>query len=577
MQKICVNPCNLWFNPRAVRRPLPYLYPMTNPEIARHFRELAKLMELHGDNPFKIRSYANAYNKLRKDERDLAALSEEELQKLEGVGKAIAGKIHELATTGRMETLEKWRAQTPEGIREMLHISGFGPKKVKAVWDGLGVTTVGQLLYAINENRLIELKGFGLKTQESLRQKLEFLQRSRGRHHYRTLERVCDALLVQLQTTFPDHQFAPTGAYRRRCPTLAALPILTTLAPADSAQIAGFTITEQTDERTTGEVDDFPVILHHCSAQNFGSKQFRHTGSPEFLRAFVARFPEQDFSNLPTEQDIWARTQVQCIPPELREDDRYLELAASHQLPELIEAGDVRGVIHTHSTYSDGIHSVREMAEACIDRGYEYLVMSDHSRAAFYANGLEEERVRAQWVEIDALNEELAPFRVFKSIECDILGDGSLDYDDELLAGFDLVIASVHSNLNMTEERATERLLAAIANPHTTILGHPTGRLLLSREGYPIDHRRIIDACAEHGVAIELNANPYRLDLDWTWIPYARERGVLVAIDPDAHATGGIDDIRCGVLAARKGGLTAAGCLSALSLRAFSDWLSVGR
>ena len=550
---------------------------MTNPEIARHFRELAKLMELHGDNPFKIRSYANAYNKLRKDERDLAALSEAELLKLEGVGKAIAGKIHELATTGRMETLEKWRAQTPEGIREMLHISGFGPKKVKAVWDGLGVTTVGQLLYAINENRLVELKGFGLKTQESLRQKLEFLQRSRVRYHYRSLERVCKALLVQLHTAFPDHQFAPTGAYRRRCPTLAALPLLTTLAPADAPKITGYTIKEQTDERTTGEVDDFPVILHHCSARNFGSKQFRHTGSPEFLRSFVARFPEQDFTNLPAEQDIWARTQVQAIPPELREDEHYLDRAIAHDLPELIEEGDIRGVVHTHSTYSDGIHSVREMATASIERGYEYLVMSDHSRAAFYANGLDEERVRKQWAEIDALNEELAPFRVFKSIECDILGDGSLDYNDELLAGFDLVIASVHSNLNMTEERATERLLAAIANPHTTILGHPTGRLLLSREGYPIDHRHIIDACAEHGVAIELNANPYRLDLDWTWIPYARERGVLVAIDPDAHATGGIDDIRYGVLAARKGGLTAAGCLCALSLAQFSAWGSVGR
>ncbi len=199
----------------------------------------------------------------------------------------------------------------------------------------------------------------------------------------------------------------------------------------------------------------------------------------------------------------------------------------------------IRGVVHTHSTYSDGIHTLREMAEAARDRGYEYLVMSDHSQAAFYANGLKEDRVREQWREIDALNAELSPFRILKSIECDILTDGSLDYDEELLAGFDLVIASVHSNLNMDEERATERLLAAIANPRTNILGHPTGRLLLSREGYPIDHRRIIDACAEHGVAIELNANPYRLDLDWSWIPYAVERGVPISINPDAHSTRG--------------------------------------
>ena len=539
---------------------------MTNPEIARHFRQLAKLMELHGDNPFKIRSYTNAYNKLRKDDRDLAALSETELQKLDGVGKAIAGKIHELTTTGRMATLEKWREQTPEGIREMLGISGFGPKKVKAVWDGLGVTTVGQLLYAINENRLIELKGFGLKTQESLKQKLEFLQRSRGRFLYPTLATAAQALLLQLRRQFPDERFEETGELRRGMPTLGSIALLTTLAPAYTAQIPGIHVTSQTDERTIAEVDELPVTLHHCTPENFGSKQFRHTGSAEFLRAFVAAFPDQDFTGLKEEQNVWAGTLVQAIPPELRESGRLLDLARQHQLPTLIEGKDIRGVIHTHSTYSDGIHSVRQMAEASRDAGYAYLVMSDHSQAAFYANGLKPDRVRAQWAEIDALNAELAPFQILKSIECDILSDGNLDYDDDLRAGFDLVIASVHSNLNMDEERATERLLAAIAHPHTDILGHPTGRLLLSREGYPIDHARIIDACAEHGVAIELNANPYRLDLDWTWIPYAVEKKVPVSINPDAHSTTGIADLTYGVLAARKGGLTAADCLNCLSV-----------
>ena len=538
---------------------------MTNPEIARHFRELAKLMELHGDNPFKIRSYTNAYNKLRKDDRDLAALSETELQKLDGVGKAIAGKIHELTTTGRMATLEKWREQTPEGIREMLGISGFGPKKVKAVWDGLGVTTVGQLLYAINENRLIELKGFGLKTQESLKQKLEFLQRSRGRFLYPTLATAAQALLLQLRRQFPDERFEETGELRRCMPTLGSIALLTTLAPAYTAQLPGIHVKSRTNERTLAEVDELPVTFHHCTHENFGSKQFRHTGGAKFLRAFVAAFPDQDFTGLKEEQDVWAGTQVQAIPPEMRESGRLLDLARQHQLPTLIEGKDIRGVVHTHSTYSDGIHSVRQMAEAAREAGYGYLVMSDHSQAAFYANGLKPDRVRAQWAEIDALNEELAPFRILKSIECDILSDGDLDYDDDLRAGFDLVIASVHSNLNMDEERATERLLAAIAHPHTDILGHPTGRLLLSREGYPIDHARIIDACAEHDVAIELNANPYRLDLDWTWIPYAIEKKVLLSINPDAHSTGGIADLQYGVLAARKGGLTAADCLNCLS------------
>jgi DNA polymerase (family 10) len=530
---------------------------MTNPDIARQFNELAKLMELHKDNPFKIRSYSNAYNKLRKMDQPLAGMEEAELQKLEGIGKAIAAKIHELSTTGKMETLQKWRDQTPEGIQEMLKIRGFGPKKVKAVWDGLGVTTVGQLLYAINENRLVELKGFGAKTQESLREKLEFHQRNLGQYHFRTLDKVADVLLEQLTKSFPEETFVRTGALRRACPTLPHLALLTTLAPAAAAETPGLENTVAGEEKTVATFDDFPIVLHHCTAENLGSKQFRHTGAPEFLQAFVAAFPGVDFTGLATEAEVFALANCDVIAPEMREQAYVIDLAKNGKLPVLIEEKDIRGVVHSHSTWSDGIHSVRQMAEAARDKGYEYIVMSDHSQSAFYANGLKEDRVREQWLEIDALNKELAPFRIFKSIESDILSDGSLDYPEEVLTGFDLVIASIHSNLNMDQEKATARLVAAIANPFTTILGHPTGRLLLSRAGYPIDHKRVIDACAEHGVAIELNANPYRLDLDWTWIPYAIEKGVKVSINPDAHSMGGIDDIRYGVLAARKGGLTA--------------------
>ena len=539
---------------------------MTNPEIARRFNTLAKLMELHKDNPFKIRSYVSAYNKLRKMDAPLAGKSEAELQEIEGVGKAIAAKIHELCTTGRMETLEKWRAKTPEGIQEMLTIRGFGPKKVKAVWDGLGVTTVGQLLYAINENRLVELKGFGAKTQETLREKLEFHQRSRGQFLYRTLDVVADALLAQLRGAFPDAQLERTGALRRCCPTLTRVALITTLSPADLKNTAGLEVQEGDGARdaergfTDAVADGFPVRIHHCTPGDFGSKQFRYTGTPEFLRAFVEAFPGTDFQGCATETEVFAKAPCSPIPPELREDGNYIEAARNGQLPQLIETADIRGVVHSHSTYSDGIHTLRQMAEAARDKGFDYLVISDHSKTAVYAGGLSVERVQEQWAEIDALNEEFAPFRIYKSIESDILADGSLDYDDDVLAGFDLVIASVHSGLNMGEAKATERLLTAIRNPHTTVLGHPTGRLLLSRSGYPIDHKRIIDACAEHGVVIELNANPYRLDLDWTWIPYAMKKNVPISINPDAHSTGGIDDIKYGVLAARKGGLTADGC-----------------
>ncbi|MBC6996206.1 PHP domain-containing protein [Neolewinella lacunae] len=528
---------------------------MTNAEIAAHFNELAKLMELHQDNPFKIRSYAAAYNKLRKDDRPLATLTEAELQTMDGIGKAIAGKIHELATTGKMAVLEQFRAQTPPGIQQMLAVRGFGPKKVKAVWDGLGVTTVGQLLYAINENRLVELKGFGAKTQEDLREKLEFYQRSQGQYLYRTLDAIAEDLLARLEKAFPAERFARTGTLRRCCPTLTHLAFVTTLAPAAAPDIEGLEDLAVDGEKVTASFEGFAVVLHCCTAENFGSRQFRYTGAPAFLEAFVAAYPGIDFTGLATEEDVFAKVGLPPIPPELREDGSSIVLAQENRLPKLVEVGDVRGVVHCHSTWSDGIHSVREMAEAARERGFAYLVLTDHSQSAFYANGLKEERVRAQWAEIDELNAELAPFRIFKGIESDILPDGNLDYPDDILAGFEVVIASIHSQLNMDEEKATERLLKAIANPFTTMLGHPTGRLLLSRSGYPIDHRRIIEACAEHGVAIELNANPYRLDMDWAWIPYAVEKGVKISINPDAHSVSGINDIRYGVLAARKGGL----------------------
>jgi DNA polymerase (family 10) len=243
-------------------------------------------------------------------------------------------------------------------------------------------------------------------------------------------------------------------------------------------------------------------------------------------------------------------------------------------LPELVKPNDIRAIIHSHSNWSDGVNTIEEMASECIKRGYEYLVISDHSKSAFYANGLNEERLREQHRYIDELNAKLRPFKIFKSIESDILNDGSLDYTDNILSTFDLVIASVHSNLKMTEEKAMTRLLKAIENPYTTILGHPTGRLLLSRNGYPVDHKKIIEACAANHVVIELNAHPRRLDVHWQWIDYAIENGVLLSIDPDAHALDGFDDIQYGVLAAQKGGLTKENNLSSFSLKEFEVWLT---
>ena len=296
--------------------------------------------------------------------------------------------------------------------------------------------------------------------------------------------------------------------------------------------------------------------------------------TPEPILRHIRFDPEMPYLS---ERDIFKAAGVPYIIPEMREPELSFEYICSVKEEEIVTEKDIRGVIHAHSNYSDGARSIREMALAAIERGYEYLLLSDHSRSAFYANGLSPERIRQQHEEIDRLNEELAPFVIFKGIESDILYDGSLDYPDEILASFDLVIASVHSQLNMKEEKATERLLAAIRNPYTDILGHMTGRLLLRREGYPADHKAIIGACAEEDTVIEINANPHRLDMDWRYLPLAVEKGVMLSINPDAHSNHGIDDIRYGVFAARKGGLPARMNLSSLPLAEFRNWLGKRR
>ncbi|WP_317235345.1 PHP domain-containing protein [Niabella ginsengisoli] len=278
-------------------------------------------------------------------------------------------------------------------------------------------------------------------------------------------------------------------------------------------------------------------------------------------------------NNYENEEAIFEKAGVPFIYPYYRETKDAVDQAINNSLPQTIALNDIKGIIHNHSNWSDGINTIDELADNLIKNNFEYLVMSDHSKTAAYANGLSEERIKEQHIYIDKLNQKLAPFKIFKSIESDILNDGNLDYSDEVLSSFDLVIASVHSNLYMSEEKAMQRLMKAIENRYTTILGHPTGRLLLSRNGYPINHEKIIDACVANHVVIEINANPHRLDLDWSWIPYALEKDVLLSINPDAHSIEGFYDIKYGVLAAQKGGLTAQRNLSSFNLEEFEDYL----
>jgi DNA polymerase (family 10) len=453
----------------------------------------------------------------------------------------------------------------------MLSIKGFGPKKVRVIWKGLGAESIGELLYACNENRLVELKGFGQKTQEDLKNKLEYFLKSKDKFHYASLENLAIEITDYLKKELPEVKIEWVGEMRRRMPVVQKVEILVAAEDGIKSTIESKLTIESQDENSFScrTENNISVKIFYCKPEEFGSKLFRYTGSREFIEAFLEKAGDLDFKNIADEKAVFEKAGIEFVEPELR--DRT-DLIGAVQ-PVLVEETQIKGVIHSHTTYSDGINSLREMAEYSRDQGFEYIGITDHSKAAFYANGLKEDRVLQQMEEIDLLNKELAPFRIFKGIESDILNDGSLDYEEDILKQFDFIIASIHSNLKMGKEKATSRLITAIENPYTTILGHPTSRLLLSREGYPIDHMKVIDACAENNVVIELNANPYRLDLDWAWIPYALEKGVLISINPDAHSVGGIHDIHFGVCAARKGGLTTDQCLNCLTVKDFAAFL----
>ncbi len=544
---------------------------MTNKEIAQKFNDLAKIMEFHDENPFKIRSYANAYLQLRKITTPFSEMSDAEIGGIKGVGNAISGKIRELETSGELEAYKKYSDITPSGVREMLSIKGFGPKKVRVIWKELGAESIGELLYACNENRLIELSGFGQKTQEDLKNKLEYFLRSKDKFHYASLESIANEVTAFLKAQIPDSKIEWVGEMRRRMTIVKKIEILVATEKDIKSVVESKLSIESEDESSFScrTENNIPVKIYQCKVSEFGSKLFRYTGNREFIDAFLDKAGALDFKNIADETTIFEKAGIEFVEPELRDRTDLIGIPQ----PVLVLENQIKGVIHSHTTYSDGLNTLREMAEYSRDLGFEYIGITDHSKAAFYANGLKEDRVLQQMEEIDQLNKEMAPFRIFKGIESDILNDGSLDYEEDILKQFDFIIASVHTNLKMDETKATNRLITAIENPYTTMLGHPTGRLLLSREGYPIDHMKVIDACAENNVVIELNANPYRLDLDWTWIPYAIEKGVKISVNPDAHSLGGIKDIHFGVLAARKGGLTADQCLNCLTEKEFAAFL----
>ncbi|HWD87555.1 MAG TPA: helix-hairpin-helix domain-containing protein [Mucilaginibacter sp.] len=547
---------------------------MENKPIARTLRLLGQLMELHDENPFKIKSLANAAFKVDKLPFQIAKKSPDEMEKIDGIGKSTATKIAELLQTGHITEMQSLLDRTPEGVVEMLGIKGIGPKKVATIWHELGIETVGELYYACNENRLIEAKGFGLKTQDEIVKVIEFRMASNGKFLYAQAEHEANELFQKIKNIVPDALLNFTGEYRRRCEIITELTFLagTEFQDADIAILSN-----------SGLLNDLSVDGHHLKGETangllvnievtslnlFYSKLFRRTGSPEHVQAVTARIVGS-IDHTENEEVIYKKAGLEWMPPELREGDAFIAKAASNSLPHLITFHDLKGSLHNHSTWSDGVHTLEEMALYCRDElKLQYLGICDHSQSAFYAKGLNIERVLQQHEEIDHLNKKLNGFHIFKGIESDILNDGSLDYPQEILKRFDFIVASVHSNLKMDKDKATARVIKAVENPYTTILGHPTGRLLLSRKGYDLDFKKVIDACAANNVVIEINANPLRLDLDWRWHQYALDKGVKLSINPDAHRKEGFLDMHYGVLAARKGGLSKEMCLNAFSLDA---------
>ncbi len=550
---------------------------MDNTIISENFSLLAKLMDIHGDNSFKARSYATAAFTINKLPSQLSELPLEKIFSIRGIGDAIGKNIVEQLETGELSILKEYLQKTPAGILDMLGIKGIGPKKIATIWKELEIESLGELLYACDENRLTLYKGFGEKSQQNIKEAIEFYLGTLGNYLFEQIESFAATVDAKLKTGFPNCLFAITGELRRQMEIIHAVEWVSTATTDELKTFFAnndFETISATETYISFRGKENVTLGFHCTqSHHFISKYFQTSCSEEFLVAWDEISSWDASFAYESEDTIFAAAHINPISPFQREKAVTIHQAKADKLPDVIQPGDIKGIIHSHSNWSDGANTLEQLANAAIEKGFEYLVISDHSKSAFYANGLSEERIGAQHRQIDELNARFNSFRIFKSIESDILNDGSLDYSDQLLASFDLVIASVHSNLKMNEEKAMMRLLRAIENPFTDILGHMTGRLLLSRNGYPINHRKIIEACAANQVVIELNAHPRRLDIDWRWIDYALEKNVLISINPDAHAIDGFDDCRYGVLVAQKAGLIKEKNLSSFSLQAIEKFI----
>jgi DNA polymerase (family X) len=542
-------------------------------------KDTAKLLELHGANPFQIRHYNHAAANLEKINQEVAGLALETLKNIAELPPSTSKLIQEINTNGTLQRWEELTAMTPQGVREMLDLRGIGPQKVRAIWKTLGIESLPELLQACKENKIAQLSGFGQKTQVTIQESLAFKAQQVGKFHYASALPYATDLEKRLQQTFPAFLISLSGAFRRKMEVVEQIEFLVGTAQEKIViQWLDQQPTLHKSDKLSGPFswrgqfieNNLKLSILFCKPEVFYKQLILQTGSKAHL-ALPMETDKQLGALLdgiiepPSEAAAYEQMMLPYIPPELREGRIELTWAREKGAPSLLAMKDLRGVFHSHTTYSDGKHSLETMARHCKDLGYEYIGITDHSQQAVYAGGLTPKAVKQQHQEIDQLNQVLAPFKIFKGIESDILADGHLDYADNVLASFDFVIASVHTGMNMDQKKATERVIKAIHNPYTTMLAHPTNRLLLKRAGFPVDYRAVIDACADCGVIIEINANPWRLELDWRWVAYALSKNVWISINPDAHDKESIQNMYYGVCVGRKGGLTQSHTFNALS------------
>jgi DNA polymerase (family 10) len=583
---------------------------MTKNEIADVLTQIGTLLELKGENPFKVRAYQSGARALEAiEEVELARLiAAEELKSVKGIGDALAQKITELHTTGRLVFFEKLQASVEPGLVALLQIPGLGPKKIRALHTQLGISDIAGLAQACQDGRVAELAGFGEKTQVNLLAGIKNREAYGRRHLWWDAAEIAAPILAGLRQLPAVRRAEAAGSLRRGMETVGDLDFIVAAdevepvvqwfvaqpevkevtAQGETKASVRFESGLQADLRLVPEAQ-FAFALHHFTGSKDHNVQMRQRalarglslsewGLTPVAAAGAGEGATAPVPVVPTETELFAALGLHPIPPELREGLGEIEAAEKAPLPRLVEESDLRGAFHNHTTASDGGNTLAEMAAAAEALGWEYLGIADHSKSSFQAKGLHEDRLERQVAEIRALNASRRfKTRIFAGTECDILADGRLDFDEAVLAQLDYVVVSVHNAFAQDEATMTARIVRAIEHPGTTMLGHATGRLLLRREGYRVDLARVIDAALAHGVVIELNANPWRLDLDWRYWRKAAARGLLCAINPDAHDTAGLGFVRAGINAARKGWLTPENILTTWPLSRVEAWLGARR